>query len=245
MHRQPYKKLRNSTSTPSISCASHLLKSRRSWKSARINDRPLRQQQMQQGECCILLHISQKQRGDSSASYRHELERRSVPNSRLGPSWMLASPRGFRCRKGRRQRRPDWTTWRQWVLPEGVSCRTVGFVGHHCISPTARKQWKPGSSRLTSQHQIWLNCSVRLVFVSEIIKKKLFAFNDGGFKCVRSCSGITVLVGILQKRVLLFWLYPHLVYSVISPRIDLQLNVLHDGNISHSFFQEPISVHKL
>lgn len=129
---------------------------------------------MQQGECCILLHISQKQRGDSSASYRHEFERRSVPNSRPGPSWMLASPRGFRCRKGRRQRRPDWTTWRQWVLPEGVSCRTVGFVGHHCISPTVRKQWKPGSCRLTSRHQIWLNCSVRLVLMSDVIKQTKF-----------------------------------------------------------------------
>lgn len=76
--------------------------------------------------------------------------------------------------------------------------------------------------------------------MSDVIKKQqnLFAFNDGGFKCVRSSSGKSVFVGILQKRVLLFLMfYPHPVYSVISPRIDMHLNLLHDGNISHCFFR--------
>lgn len=139
-------------STPSINCTLHLLKPV-SYRWMAVNDRPWRHQQLQQGARSILLHISQKQRGNSPASPDTKFTTRVFPTP--ARAWMLASPGGYQSRRGRRQWRPDWKTWRLSVLPVGASCRSVGSVGLCRISPAIKKQWKPGTSRWTSQHQIW------------------------------------------------------------------------------------------
>lgn len=84
-------------SNPSINCTLHLLKPV-SYRWMAVNDRPWRHQQLQQGARSILLHISQKQRGNSPASPDTNFTTRVFPTP--ARAWMLASPGGYQSRRG-------------------------------------------------------------------------------------------------------------------------------------------------